>query len=34
VGDESTAVLRGQLELALTGDAEARQRLLDSPATA
>jgi hypothetical protein len=28
VSDESTAVLRGQLERALAGDAEARQRLL------
>jgi RNA polymerase sigma-70 factor (ECF subfamily) len=29
VSDESTAVLQGQLERALTGDAEARQRLLE-----
>jgi DNA-directed RNA polymerase specialized sigma24 family protein len=29
VNDESTAVLQGQLERALTGDAEARQRLLE-----
>ena len=29
MSDESTAVLRGQLERALTGDAEARQRLLE-----
>jgi RNA polymerase sigma-70 factor (ECF subfamily) len=29
VSDESTAVLRGQLERASTGDAEARQRLLE-----
>jgi hypothetical protein len=29
VSDESTAVLRGQLERALAGDAEARQRLLE-----
>jgi DNA-directed RNA polymerase specialized sigma24 family protein len=29
VSDESTAVLRGQLERALTGDADARQRLLE-----
>ena len=27
--DESTAVLQGQLERAVTGDAEAQQRLLD-----
>jgi RNA polymerase sigma factor (sigma-70 family) len=29
VSDESTAVLQGQLERAVTGDAEARQRLLE-----
>jgi hypothetical protein len=29
VSDESTAVLQGQLERASTGDAEARQRLLE-----
>jgi RNA polymerase sigma-70 factor (ECF subfamily) len=29
VSDESTAVLQGQMEQALTGDAEARQRLLE-----
>jgi RNA polymerase sigma factor (sigma-70 family) len=29
VSDESTAVLRGQLERALTGDAQARRRLLE-----
>jgi RNA polymerase sigma-70 factor (ECF subfamily) len=29
VSNESTAVLQGQLERALTGDAEARQRLLE-----
>jgi RNA polymerase sigma-70 factor (ECF subfamily) len=29
VSDESTAVLQGQLERALTGDAQARQRLLE-----
>ena len=29
MSDESTAVLQGQLEQALTGDAEARQRLLE-----
>jgi RNA polymerase sigma factor (sigma-70 family) len=29
VSDESTVVLQGQLERALTGDAEARQRLLE-----
>ena len=29
MSDESTAVLQGQLERALTGDAEARQRLLE-----
>jgi hypothetical protein len=29
VSDESTAVLQGQLELAVTGDAKARQRLLE-----
>jgi hypothetical protein len=29
VSDESTAVLQGQLERALSGDAEARQRLLE-----
>jgi DNA-directed RNA polymerase specialized sigma24 family protein len=29
VSDESTAVLHGQLERAVTGDAEARQRLLE-----
>jgi hypothetical protein len=29
VSDESTAVLQGQLGRALTGDAEARQRLLE-----
>ena len=29
MNDESTAVLQGQLERALTGDAEARQRLLE-----
>jgi RNA polymerase sigma-70 factor (ECF subfamily) len=29
VHDDSTAVLQGQLERALTGDAEARQRLLE-----
>jgi RNA polymerase sigma factor (sigma-70 family) len=29
VSDESTAVLQGQLERALAGDAEARQRLLE-----
>src|SRR6516225_2500044 len=29
VNNESTAVLRGQLERAVTGDAEARQRLLE-----
>jgi RNA polymerase sigma factor (sigma-70 family) len=29
VSDESTAVLQGQLERALTGDAEARRRLLE-----
>src|SRR5262249_34092698 len=29
VNDESTAVLQGHLERALTGDAEARQRLLE-----
>jgi RNA polymerase sigma-70 factor (ECF subfamily) len=29
VSDESTAVLQGQLERAMTGDAEARQRLLE-----
>jgi DNA-directed RNA polymerase specialized sigma24 family protein len=29
VSDDSTTVLQGQLERALTGDAEARQRLLE-----
>jgi hypothetical protein len=29
VSDELTAVLQGQLERAVTGDAEARQRLLE-----
>jgi DNA-directed RNA polymerase specialized sigma24 family protein len=29
VSDESTAVLQGQLEQAMTGDAAARQRLLE-----
>jgi DNA-directed RNA polymerase specialized sigma24 family protein len=29
VSGESTAVLQGQLECAVTGDAEARQRLLE-----
>ena len=29
MSDESTAVLQGQLERAVTGDAEARQRLLE-----
>ena len=29
MSDESTAVLQGQLERALTGDAAARQRLLE-----
>jgi DNA-directed RNA polymerase specialized sigma24 family protein len=29
VDDQSTAVLQGQLERAVTGDAEARQRLLE-----
>jgi hypothetical protein len=29
VSDESTAVLQGQLERAVTGDAEAWQRLLE-----
>jgi hypothetical protein len=29
VSDESTAVLQGQLERAVTGDAEARRRLLE-----
>jgi RNA polymerase sigma-70 factor (ECF subfamily) len=29
VSDESTAILQGQLERALTGDAEARRRLLE-----
>jgi hypothetical protein len=29
VSDESTAVLQGQLEWAVTGDADARQRLLE-----
>ena len=29
MSDESTAVLQGQLERALTGDAQARQRLLE-----
>src|SRR5262249_17735587 len=29
VSDESTAALQGQLERAVTGDAEARQRLLE-----
>ena len=29
MGDESTAVLQGHLERALTGDAQARQRLLE-----
>jgi hypothetical protein len=29
VSDESTAVLQGQLEQAVTGDAKARQRLLE-----
>ena len=29
MSDESTAVLRGHLERALTGDAEARRRLLE-----
>src|SRR3954469_3200791 len=29
MGDESTAVLQGQLERALTGDVAARQRLLE-----
>ena len=37
MSDQSTAVLQGQLERALTGDAEARQRLLaltrDYPST-
>jgi hypothetical protein len=28
VGDDSTAVLQGQLERAITGDVAARQRLL------
>jgi hypothetical protein len=29
VSDESTTVLQGQLERAITGDAAARQRLLE-----
>jgi hypothetical protein len=29
VSDDSSAVLQGQLERALTGDVEARQRLLE-----
>ena len=29
MSDDSTAVLQRQLEMALTGDAEARQRLLE-----
>ena len=29
MNDEATAVLQGQLERAVTGDAEARQRLLE-----
>jgi hypothetical protein len=31
VSDESTALLRGQLERALTGDTEARQRRQHTP---